>query len=73
MSAVTGVAPLMQIPVTVGNAVRSVVITSSPGPIPQAIRAIAIASVPLATPTAKPAPRNAASSDSNAETSGPRM
>ena len=43
-------APALTIAVTVGTAVLDVVITSSPGPILQALNAIVIASVQLPTP-----------------------
>ena len=46
-------------------------ITSSPGSTPTARSAIAIASVPDATPTASRAPQNAANARSNSSTRGP--
>src|SRR5205823_12525479 len=47
--------------------------TSSPGPIPRASRAITSASVPFATPTVRGTPRYSAASRSKAFTFGPRM
>src|SRR5690606_39096284 len=47
--------------------------TSSPGPMPSARSARAIASVPEPTPTAKAEPVAVANSTSNASSSGPRM
>src|SRR2546425_6158709 len=47
--------------------------TSSPGPMPRALRARIKASVPLATPMASPAPQKVANSSSKAATSGPMM
>ena len=46
---------------------------SSPGPIPSAISATRIASVPELTPRACFAPVNSASARSNRSTSGPRI
>src|SRR5688572_27148808 len=47
--------------------------TSSPGPMPSASRSTTIASVPLATPTARVAPRYSAASSSKERTFSPRM
>ena len=49
MSAKTGVAPTRTTTSAVAAKVKAGVITSSPGPMPRAIRLISRASVPLAT------------------------
>lgn len=49
---ITGFAPQWIMDSMVAINVKGVVITSSPGPIPHAMSARRIASVPLATPTA---------------------
>jgi len=51
MSTKTGVAPVWDIASTVAMKVKGTVMTSSPGPIPAAIKAKQRASVPLLTPT----------------------
>ncbi len=69
----TGVAPASSMAATVAVAVWETVATPSPGPMPSAISPRVMASVPLATPRAKPAPVKAANSRSKASTSGPRI
>ena len=56
MSANTGLAPVRAIAPAVATKVKGVVITSSPGPIPNAIMANSNASEPDAHPTAARAP-----------------
>ena len=73
MSANTGRAPAIMMANAVYAADNGVVMTSSPGPMPDARRINASASVPLPTPTACLAPEAAANSASKASTSGPRM
>lgn len=69
----TGTAPMVTTGSTVAKKLSEGTTTSSPGPTPSARKAIARASVPLPTPTQCSAPIQAANSDSNASTSGPRM
>src|SRR5262245_41307876 len=73
MSAKTGRAPSRQTELTVAKKVNGGTMTSSPGPIPRACRASTRASVPDPHPTPNAAPQNAATSFSNAATSGPRI
>ncbi len=73
MSTNTGFAPTMLMLSAVAKKVNGVVITSSPGPMPRARRAITSASVPLFTPMACLTPRYAATSCSNRWTSSPMM
>ncbi len=56
MSANTGLAPSRAIAPTVATKVNGVVMTSSPGPIPNPIKASSNASEPDAHPTAARAP-----------------
>jgi len=67
----TAVAPAIQIASAVAKNVFGWVMTSSPGPIPSAINASQMASVPLPTPIACAVPWNAASSCSNCFSIGP--
>ncbi len=67
----TAVAPAIQMASAVAKKVFGCVITSSPGPMPIAIRASQMASVPLPTPMACAVPWNAASSCSNCFSIGP--
>ena len=53
----TGLAPVWAIALTVAMNVSGLVITSSPGPISRAIKAISTASVPEDTPMAFGTPR----------------
>ena len=69
----TGVAPTRATQPAVAKKVNVGTNTSSPGPIPNAINASRIASVPEETPSACRAPVSASSSRSKASTSGPRM
>jgi len=73
MSANTGVAPAIMMANAEYAAESGAVITSSPGPMPSARNASAIASVPVPTPTAWAAPEACANSVSKAVSSGPRM
>src|SRR2546421_249389 len=68
----TGKAPACRTPSTEAMKVCAGTTTSSPGPIPAAIRARAIAAVPEPTPTQWEASEYAANSRSNASTSLPR-
>ena len=67
----TAVAPAIQIASAVAKNVFGCVMTSSPGPMPIAISASQIASVPLPVPAACATPWNAASSCSNCLSIGP--
>ena len=69
----TGVAPTSTATSAVAQKVKDGQITASPGPMPRARNGSTSASVPLAQVTACLAPEKAASSASNARTSGPRM
>ena len=69
----TGVAPARRIASVVANAVSGVVSTRSPGPMSAQRNEISKASRPLATPTACRTPHHAASCDSKAATSSPRI
>ena len=71
MSTKTGLAPVRQIEPAVAKNEYGVVITSSPGPIPIAIKGSSRASVPEAQPIPRATPHNLASSASSAATSGP--
>src|SRR5579864_6398829 len=73
MSTKTGLAPSRETVPAVAKKEYAVVITSSPGPTPAAIKAARRASVPEETPTANFEPQNFAISSSRAWTSGPRM
>ena len=73
MSAKTGRAPNRAIDPAVATKVKGVVTTSSPGPMPRAIRASRRASDPEAHAIAKRQPTNSAISSSRDSTSGPRM
>ena len=67
----TAVAPAIQMASAVAKNVLGWVMTSSPGPMPRAINASQIASVPLPTPMACDVPWKAASSCSNCLSIGP--
>ena len=67
----TGLAPTRTIDPAVAKNVNDGQITSSPGPIPSAISATRMASVPEDMPTPKRAPATAAAALSNCSTSGP--
>ena len=69
----TGIAPAHSIADTVAVAVCDTVITSSPGPISSARKAISIASVPFATPTEYLADINSENSSSSFLTFSPRI
>src|SRR5579883_2345237 len=71
MSTKTGRAPSRQIVLAVAKKVYGVVMTSSPGPIPRAIKGSSRASVPEPQPTPRAAPQYSASSASSCATSGP--
>ena len=73
MSTSTGRAPVLTMEPAVAKNEYVLVMTSSPGPTPSAIRATSSASVPDETPMAWLTPIDAASSCSSASTSGPRM
>ncbi len=72
-SASTGVAPWYRTAFTVAIYVRQGTITSSPGPIPIALRATSSAAVPVDTATALRTPTYFASSVSSAFTFGPML
>ncbi len=67
----TGFAPSKAITSTVAKKLKGVVITSSPGPISNAISAINNASVPLETAMVCSTPTNSESKVSSSPTSGP--
>src|SRR5437773_2488870 len=69
----TGVAPLLTIAATVGAHVLLTVMTSSPGPTPNASSASQRASVPLATATPCRTRQYFANSRSSSATASPRM
>ena len=69
----TGFAPTRSTPPAVAKNVNAGQSTSSPGPIPSAMSASKIASVPELTPSTYFAPVKSASAFSNFSTSGPRM
>ncbi|OPY10207.1 MAG: hypothetical protein A4E68_00012 [Syntrophaceae bacterium PtaB.Bin095] len=71
MSEKTGFAPHQVIASAVAMKVFGTVTTSSPGPMPSAMRLSQRASVPFPTPTACLQPQNAAKSFSNFATKGP--
>src|SRR5713101_8361255 len=73
MSTNTGLAPARIMASTVAIKVCDEVITSSPGPTPNASRARCNAAVPDATPTAPFAPTAAANACSKSDASGPRI
>ena len=73
MSQNAGRAPVRAIVPAVAKKVNGDVITSSPAPMPSAMRASSSASVPEDTPTACAAPQYSAISVSNARTFSPRM
>src|ERR1039457_3681595 len=73
MSQNIGRAPLRATVPAVAKNVDGVVITSSPGPIPKAMRASSNASVPEETPTACAHRQYCAAAFSNSVTYGPRM
>ncbi|MPN47156.1 hypothetical protein SDC9_194756 [bioreactor metagenome] len=73
ISAKTGVAPKTDVVSADAKKVYGVVITSSPGPTPNAFSISIIASVPLATPNACLTPVNSAASFSNPFTLGPMI
>src|ERR1039457_6496108 len=73
MSQNIGRAPLRATVPAVAKNVYGVVITSSPGPIPKAMRASSNASVPEETPTACAHRQYCAAAFSNSVTYGPRM
>ena len=64
-SAKIGLAPAVTIELADAKNVREVTTTSSPAPIPKALRAKSSATVPLATATACLVPANCANSFSN--------
>jgi hypothetical protein len=72
MSNNTGTAPVISIAATVATAVCATVAMAVPGPMPNALRAKASASVPLAQLTACLAPSHVANSFSKVATSLPR-
>jgi hypothetical protein len=71
MSTKTGVAPVIMIVVAEATNENAGVITSSPAPIPSAVKVRLSASVPDATPIAHGTPQTAASSCSSARPSPP--
>ncbi|TXT21923.1 MAG: hypothetical protein FD138_3921 [Planctomycetota bacterium] len=73
MSTNTGFAPSRQIELAVAKNVNGLVMTSSPGPTPSAIRARISASVPDAQPIAERESQYFAISVSSSVTSSPRM
>ena len=73
MSSSSGVAPAISIAATVATAVCETVTTVEPSPMPRPRRISASASVPLAQPTARVVPSQAAYSCSKASPSLPRM
>src|SRR5271157_4395862 len=73
MSTKTGFAPTRAMEPAVAMKLKGDVMTSSPGPMPAAIKERTRASVPEAQPMANLAPSFAASSSSRSFTSGPRM
>ena len=73
MSSSSGVAPTISIAATVATAVWDTVTTVAPAPMPSPRSASVSASVPLAQPTARAAPCQAAYSASKASPSLPRM
>lgn len=73
MSANTGTAPARSMASTVANAVMGVVITSAPGPIPDARNPILIASRAFPVPTQYGTFRKADHARSNSRTSSPRI
>jgi len=72
-SANTGLAPTRAMHPAVAKKVNDGQMTSSPGPIPSAISATRMASVPEDMPMPKRAPATAAAALSNCSTPGPRM
>ena len=73
LSTKTGVAPVITIAPTVATKVIVVVITSSPGPIPNILSGSAIASVPVPTPIPCFAPIREAKFFSNCSRDFPRV
>ncbi len=73
MSTNTGTAPCWIAALAVAMKVYGVVITSSPGPMPNALSAIWSARVPFGTQTPKRAPWNSAKRCSNWATFAPPM
>ena len=73
MSTSSGVAPVISMAATVATAVWETVTTVLPGPMPMPRSVSASASVPLAQPTARFWPCQAAYSRSKASPSLPRM
>ncbi len=69
----TGFAPVSAMASPVAMKVKGVVMISSPGPTPWAMRAMISASVPEPTPMANSVPTKAASSPSRALPFSPRM